>query len=76
MLKNIKFKSVKSENKIWENIEKLYGRTKTLRGELVTILKDMKKEVASVDDDSASIDEFMENFLNFCKNEQIQLIDV
>lgn len=62
MLKNIKFKSVKSENKIWENIENLYERTKDLRGELVTILKDMKKEVASVDDDSATIDEFMANF--------------
>ena len=38
--------------------------------------RNMKKEVASVDDDSATIDEFMENFLKFCKNEQIQLIDV
>lgn len=76
LLKNIKFKSIKSENKIWENIENLYEQTKTLRGELVTILKDMKKEVASVDDDSATIDEFMGNFLKFCKNEQIQLIDV
>lgn len=76
LLRTFSLKDVKPENRLWESLKSLESQVEVLKNKLVEILEDLERNFTSIEDDSANIEEFMTNFITYCRNQAIQLIEV